>query len=188
MVRQKNAQPPTDWEVAKPILRKDYLEGRVIDSMKPKDVWEMRPEFKSVKYENFRNNFARLKRTIKEHQNRAEIDEAGYLHDMAIYKLAKDTAGCWDGSDAQQLLQTDINNEQHKQMKPELLWLSRSEYRQFDLKKFRGHIHQELRRERETNYWIVKKKKKMNAEAARKAGKRLNDDDMDFLFDPVLNM
>jgi hypothetical protein len=49
-------------------------------------------------------------------------------------------------------------------------------------------LHQELRSERETNYWIVKKKKKQKAEEERRNGKRFDDDDMEFLYDPVLDM
>lgn len=182
----KQTQPPTAWEIAKPILQKYYLDGTITDAMKPRVVWEMQPEFVDVKYENFRNNFARMKKTIKDQKYRAEIDEAGYLNDISLYPLAKDTDGYWDGSEAQKLLKQDIGMKRHEQMKPEYLWLSRPQYQQFLLKKFRDHIHQELRSERETNYWIVKKKKKQKAEEARRKGQTYNDDDVDFLNDPVL--
>ena len=180
-------KPATAWEIAKPILSKDYNEGTVTDSMKPKDVWGMRSEFKDVVYENFRSNFSRLKRTTKANQVRATIDNAGFLHDMTIYSLAKEIEGYWDGSEAQELLRQDIESNLHTQMKPQHLWLSRSEYQKFGLKKFRGHIHQELRQERETNYWIVKKKKKKQAAEAKRDGRTIIEDDMD-LHDPVLNM
>mmetsp|Transcript_26735 Transcript_26735/g.62789 ORF Transcript_26735/g.62789 Transcript_26735/m.62789 type:complete len:158 (-) Transcript_26735:10-483(-) len=157
--------------------------------MKPADVWAMQPEFVEVKYENFRNNFARMKRTIKEHKNRAEIDEAGFLHDISLYPLAKDSDGAyWDGSEAQRLLKIDIERKRNEWMKPEYLQLSRPDYQEFELKKFRGHLHQELRSKREKNYWIVKKAKKKQVEEARKSGKPLNDEDMDFLYNPVLSM
>lgn len=51
MARKKKA-PPTPWEIAKHILMKYYLEGKITDAMKPSDVWAMQPEFVDVKYEN----------------------------------------------------------------------------------------------------------------------------------------
>ena len=187
MARKKAAQP-TPWELAKPILEKDYLEGTITNLMKPKDVWSMRSEFGKVKYENFRSNFSRMKKTIKAHKERANNDEAGYLHDVMIYTLAKEIPGYWHGSEAERLLQKDIKKERHTKMKPEMLWLSRPQFQEFSLEKFRGHIHQNLRSERETNYWIVKKKKKQKAEEARTKGEKVNDEDMEFLYDPVLDM
>ena len=88
--RLRRGWQTTRWEVAKPILKKDYLEGRVTDSTVPKYIYAMKDEFKDVKYENFRSNFSRMKRTIKQHKERASVDEAGFLHDMAIYTLAND--------------------------------------------------------------------------------------------------
>ena len=180
MVKEK-----TPWEIAKPILTKDYEEGRITDTMKPKQVYEMKAEFKEVKYENFRNNFSRLKRSIREYKHRSDVDVAGFLHDTSIYTLAKDLDEYWDGSEAQRLLKKDKKEGRNKQLKPEFLWLLRPQYQKFELKKFRGHIHQELRSEKETNYWIVKKKKK---EAMKQNGGTLNEEDMDFLYDPVLDM
>ena len=184
----KKQTKKTPWEIAKPILLKDYLEGRVTDSMKPKDVWNMKAEFMAVEYPNFRNNFARMKKTIKERREQSSIDQVYFQHDMTNHTLAKDSEGYWEGSEAQKLLRTDIENNQHQNMKPGTLWQTRPEYQCFQLKKFRGHIHQELRSTRETNYWIVKKKKKAKAEEAKRSGKKLNEEDMGFLYDPVLNM
>ena len=185
MARKKTATP---WEIAKPILRELYLDGSIDDAMKPKEVWALQPEFVDVKYENFRTNFAKMKKSIKENQNRADNDETGFLHDMTIYKLAKVSGGYWDGSEAQQLLKRDIRKRRHEKMKPEFLHLSRSQYQEFSLEKFRGHIHQELRSERETNYWIVKKRKKQRADLAKRNGNIVNEEDMDVFFDPVLDM
>jgi hypothetical protein len=188
MARKKSNKPQTPWEIAKPLLQKHYLAGDITDDMPPFDVWVMQPEFVDVKYENFRNNFASMKRTIKKHKERATRDEAGYLHDVAIYPLAKDTPGYWDGSEAQRLLKRDIKKKRHERMKPETLWMTRPQYQEFALGKFRGHIHQELRGERETNYWIVKQRKKQKAEEARRKGKRVDEDDMSVFYDPVLDM
>ena len=165
--RRKKKEP---WDIAKPILLKDYQEGRVTDFMKPKDVWNMRDEFKAVQYVNFRANFSAMKRRIKEKKKEAEIEEAGFRLDMAKFTLAKDIDGYWNGSPAERLLKQDISEKRHEQMKPQLLWNSRPEYQKFDLNKFRGHVHQELRSKRERNYWLVKRMKK--AEEAKRNGKK----------------
>ena len=179
----------TPWETAKPILQKDYQEGRVTDLMKPSNVWNMREEFKAVEYKNFRTNFASMKKRIREHKERSDIDEAGFVHDMSLFTLAKDSEGFWNGSDAERLLKEDISKNFHEQMKPKFLWVTRPEYQEFGLKTFRGHIHQEVRSQRETNYWIVKRRKKKQAEEAKRNGQRyVNVEDMDFFFDPVLEM
>ena len=110
------------WASAKPILMKDHLDGVVTDLMKPKDVWMMKEAFKEVKCKNFRSNFARMKKTIGEHKSRAVINEAGFCHDMELCELAKDTAGCWDGSPAQQLLEINLVQGCHASVKLKLLW------------------------------------------------------------------
>ena len=178
----------TPWDIAKPILYNDYHEGRVTGSMKPKDVWDMREEFKAVEYKNFRTNFATMKRRIRENKGRSDIDEAGFLRDMSIYTLAKDTEGIWNGSPAEGLLKQDISKNYHVQMRPKILWKTRPEYQEFELDTFRGHIHQEVRSRRETNYWIVKRTKRKQAEKAKRNGGIVNYEDADFFYDPVLEM
>ena len=186
--KKSSKKDKTSWEIAKPILLKLYKNGDITDDMKPREVWYCAPEFIDVPYDNFRGNFAAMKRRIKQHKARAEQDEAGFIHDMTIYKLAKDTPGYWDGSEAQRLLELDMGKKKHERLKPELLWLSRPEYQEFALPKFRGHIHQNLRAERETNYWLVKRKKMKRLQEAIKSGETVIDEDMDFLYDPVLDM
>jgi len=178
----------TPWEIAKPILTEYCTDGTITDVMKPKDVYEMKPEFKAVPHKNFRDNFARLKRSIRGHRERAVIDERGFQHDKRLHTLAKDSEGYWDGSEAQKLLKMDIERRRHTRMAPKVLWKSRPDYQKFSLDKFRCHIHQELRSQRETNYWIVKKKKKKQAKEAQKNGEAVNADDMSIFYDPVLEM
>ena len=167
MPKKKKTTEPTEWEIAKPILLKQYLDGIITDSMMPNAVWKMQPEFTAVPYVNFRTNFRNMKRGVQANRNRAAEDEAGLLRDMTIHKLAKDTPGCWFGSEAKELLQVDMENKRHEHMKPELLWKSRPEYQKFELKKFRGHIHQELRRHRDSSYWLVRRKKLEEAKRRR---------------------
>lgn len=184
----KKKKELTPWEVAKPILRDAYIDGTITDVMRPKDVWELKPEFKAVEYARFRDNFARLKRSIRDHRARAVRDEQRFQHDKRLYTLAKDLEGYWEGSEAQKLLKMDIERKRHTRMAPKLLWKSRPEYQKFSSDKFRGHIHQELRSHRETLYWIVKRKKQKQLKEALKKGQTPNAEDIDFCYDPVLEM
>ena len=66
----------------------------------------------------------------------------------------------WDGSDAQKLLELDVAGYAHVGMTPKELQKTRDEYKQIELTVFRNHLYQEIRKTKETNYWLVKKRKK----------------------------
>ena len=143
-------------------------------------------EFKDLELDRdrFKDNFKNLKDRIKKNKSRAEEDQAGYLNDMKFYKLAKDTEGEWHGSAAEGLLKQDVGNLKHLEMKPKKLQTTRDEYEEFELKVFRGHVHQEVRSRKESNYWLVKKRKKDKKKRAKLEGRR-HVDDNDF-YDHVL--
>lgn len=132
----------TEWEIAKPLLIDEYTRGKLTDDMPPKDVHESRFEYVAVPYNRFRDNYARLRRTIRKDKVRAEDDEARFLHDTSMYVLAKHNRGCWTGSPASKLLKYDMKKGRHKRYKPEILLLKRKEYQKFSLECFRKHIHQ----------------------------------------------
>ena len=164
MVRNKKKKTPTVWEIAKPILEEDYLKGRVTDDMQPMYVHQLRDEYKAVKINNFRQNFKCMKDTIVHLKDRAE-DEAELLqYDLGIYTLASKRNDRWHGSVGQRLLKEDIEQFLHLKYKPKELYNTRDEYKMITLKQFRDHIHQETRSKVETNYWIVKRKKKEKKE------------------------
>ena len=102
-----------------------------------------------------------MKRVIKELKGRAD-DEAELLAlDLGMFTLASEKEGRWNGSDAQQLLKQDMERNLHTRLAPKALYHLRPEYyKEFTLKQFRDHIQQEKRSKLETNYWIVKKKRK----------------------------
>ena len=101
--------------------------------------------------------------------------------------LAENSPDYWDGSAAQRLLTEDVESGQHTKMKPKQLRLKRPEYQQFPLHKFRPHIYQETRREKETPYWTYKKAKKERKRRKKLGLPPLDDDGVEF-DDPVLRM
>jgi hypothetical protein len=73
-------------------------------------------------------------------------------------------------------------------MKPSDLRETRDEYKAFTKKIFRDRIHQELRSVRETNYWIVHRKKMKMTKEAKNRGEEVDFNDIDWYDDPVLQM
>ena len=160
MVRRARRRQRTPWELAKPTLKREYLAGTITDDMAPRDVWQSNPLYLAVKYERFRDNFRAMKNTIRERQERAD-DEAELLqNDLGLYDLARSNPDRWNGSDAEQLLKQDLAALEGP-LQPKVLWETRDEYKKFTLKQFREHIQQEQRSKRETNYWIVRRKKQL---------------------------
>jgi hypothetical protein len=186
-VKEKQDSDKNAWVIAKPILEKDYLEGRATDDMLPREVITLRPEiYGKVKATNFGTNWRAMKKRIGRDRKRSEEDEAMYFHDMTIHTLAVDLPGYWDGSEAQRLLNKDIERGGHTRYKPEMLWLKRPEYQEFELGKFRKHIYQKTREEKETLYWTYTKAKK-----ERKRREHLGlpvDGDDEVYDDPVLRL
>ena len=159
MVRRAR-RPRTAWERAKPTLCREYLAGTVTDAMAPRVVWNSQQLYRDVPYKRFRDNFRAMKNGIAANRERAN-DEADMLQaDLGLYNLARENPDRWDGSEAQALLKQDLE-ALDEPVQPKVLRETREEYKKFTLKEFREHIQQEGRAKRETNYWIVRKKKKL---------------------------
>eukprot|EP00980_Cylindrotheca_fusiformis_P021822 scaffold8663_cov164-Cylindrotheca_fusiformis.AAC.2 len=165
------------WDIAKPLLEKDYLNGFATDDMAPRDVVNLRPEYRAVKMTNFRTNWLALKKRIQEHKDRAVEDQLMFQHDLTIYKLAKDRDECWHGSAAERLLKDDVRSGRHKHYHPSWLYMLRAEYQQFEYQAFRKHIIQESRSLVETPYWIYKKKKQNGHQEAKVDDQKKNQED-----------
>lgn len=75
----------------------------------------------------------------------------------------------WDGSEAQMLLNLDMDNNKHKVpgFKPVDLYNSRNEYKQWTLEVFRWHIHQES----DTRKYLHTLKKNAEVIAIKKSNK-----------------
>ena len=158
---RRSTMPPTPppWRNsdAKKQLERDILDGKT-DNKFPKQVYKMRAEYKQYKFQNFSPNFTRLKNTLKALQDRADEDEAAFLHDEALnLRTNSKQYPRWGGTVAERLLKIDIKAGKHKTMKPRELQSTRLEYSPYPLKVFRDHIQQELRARLERSYWLAKK-------------------------------
>lgn len=124
----------------------------------------MRPEYTAVPINNFGSNFNDMKKRYREFKARANIEERALKHDRELYPP---TPGRWDGSEAQRLLKQDVEDGVHLTFeKPRFFRESRDEYLSVDKKTFRDHLWQEVKGGLGSNYWLVKRQKKKDAEEA----------------------
>ena len=113
----------------------------------PKDVYEKGDdEHGKWPWRNFRDGYKRLLDRVERDRGRMEADVLAYGHDLAIVKANREEAddAAWHRSPAAKLLKKDVDEKKHKLVKPKQLWLSRTEYKAFDLDCFRKHIYQEV--------------------------------------------
>ena len=163
--KAKDGNKPSPWQDsrAKKLLRQDILDKTVVESMKPKAIFEMRPEYKPYGLVNFRSNYYSLRKSIKSDQGKADSDSAALAHDHLIHPVAAFTSEGyprWEGSDAARLLKEDVNAGLHENVEPRVLRQTRPEYQAFPLKVFRDHIHQEVRSRTSRSYWMNRNKVK----------------------------
>lgn len=149
-------EPKIKWKrsQAKALLRKDILEGRVpLESgpgtMQLKDIYNLRPEFAEYQYSKFSSRLSSLRKTIKECNDRAALDQEAFdnykkNHQAALFSHKGYIQ--WQGSEAQALCRKDIKHKRHDAMSRMELYGSRPEYYEnFPLDVFRAKLNQEIR-------------------------------------------
>ena len=154
--------------------------------MGPFDVWNKYCDnelFEGMNYDGvFTRRLLTLRKQFQEGQSRAQDD-------LNAFNIAKTNhpppplnhrgEPQWNGSEAQRLLEIDMSDKKHFDLKPEDLWETRVEYKQFYLETFRNHIHQadrtrkylhtlRLRQKEKEEERKEKAKKHVEAEAAKK--------------------
>jgi hypothetical protein len=116
--------------------RQDILDGKVVDYMKPKQIFEMRPEYEPYGLVKFRTKITNLRAGIKKNHGKADSDSAALAHDRRIRPLPVHISQGyprWAGSDAQRFLKKDINERLTNSMKPSELRGTQLEYQAFPL-------------------------------------------------------
>lgn len=147
-----NAVPWDENHPARILLYEELLAGKIDPKMKPKEVYVKYCHTKAfntwgMQYnDNFGTRLNGLRDIVLEIEKRRDDDaEAFKIYRQLHPRPATDRKGqpFWDGSQAQEMLNIDMNNNKHKTEKPEKLWASKALYQQWSLEVFRGHIHQE---------------------------------------------
>jgi hypothetical protein len=172
MPNSEKKPPKWQYSDAKKQLTRDILDGKT-DGMTPQQVYEMHAEYKQYKSKNFNPNFNRLKKTLQGLQDRADEDEAAFLHDEALNLRANNKPyPRWGGSVAERLLKIDIDTGKHKTMKPRELQTTQPEYSLYPLKVFRDHVQQELRARCERSYWLARNREKKEKKKKKHVGQK----------------
>ena len=153
--------PPWRSSKAKKLLFDDIVNGDVIDSMAPAEVFMMRPEYSLYKYSSFVSNLRNLRASIKRLKKCADRDQRALYHDFSLTpSIIIRTKPRWAGSLAHSLLKVDIDSGASTRMTSNELWLSRTEYQEFPILCFKRHIRQELNSRKERAYWSFQSSKK----------------------------
>jgi hypothetical protein len=179
-----------DWKTSasKELLRRDIVAGRLPAHWKPAKVWEEyqnSPEFVAEKIDKDKlgARLRSLRKTLSDRHDRAARDAAALVHDRVLFPApAQNHRGKprWQGSLAEQLLKSDIDQGRHKSMTPLQLYNSRPVYvHACDLTTFRNHIYQDQRRRKFAHYLEVKKQKEVDAAAAAAADNEGDEGDED---------
>ena len=150
----------------KEILKFDLVSGAVPATMKPKDVYLTRPEYKKYhKYENFRNNLNSLRKLLVLKKDRMLNDCAFYGHDRLLLEQYRANIHGnphkpypnWHSHAAKNLLKEDVAAGAHIGINPSYLWIQRPEYLDFPLEVFRQHIYQVLHENESRSFRFEKK-------------------------------
>jgi len=152
-------EPKIKWKhsKAKALLQKDIMEGRVPlvatqnrrSTMALRTIYDSRPEFAEYQYSKFSARLASLRKTIKDRNDRAALDQEAFDNFKQNHPVSVSSAHGyiqWQGSEAQRLCQEDLANKVHDTMSRMDFWASRREYYEnFPLNAFRDKVSQEIR-------------------------------------------
>ena len=148
-------EPNIIWRksLAKKLLKKAIVDGVVSEEAtgEPGEleaIYGIHLEFAAYDFGKFAARLARVREEFKNNTDRAVKDLDAfdnYISNHVVSVVSRKGYPQWQGSNAQLLLLTDIENDLHK-TKPQVLWESRPEYRnEFPLKAFRSKLEQEIR-------------------------------------------
>jgi hypothetical protein len=133
---------------ARRILNEGLQSGDIPFDADPHALYESRLEFQAFPFNQFRERFCYIQKTIKEGKDASASDLAALISDRMNHLVQNnDVFGKkrrWEGSDAEKLLRSDVSQNFDRTMRPIELWHSRHEYYDFyPLEVFRKHIDQE---------------------------------------------
>jgi hypothetical protein len=130
-------------------LFQDVRNGNGLLMTPAKVVWQSRDMYSEMPYKLFSSRYYALRGRAQEKTIVAKEEEKLLDHGMQrkVYN-AKHPDGSepyWDGSQAQKLLTEDLKCEEKYYMKPQVLHLTREEYKVFNQDSFCQYFNQEKR-------------------------------------------
>ena len=151
--------PPWKDSEAKKLLYDDLVSEEVDDTMEPKEVFMMRPEYSLYTYTNFVSNLRNLRASIRKKKEGASNSEIALRNDLSLGMIAR-RQPYWPDSEASRLLIDDITSGVVGALSKKDLWLSREEYQAFPYTCFSDHVRQHIRLTKERSYWSFVNSKK----------------------------
>lgn len=136
--------------LAKKLLYKCILSGRIKPQMTGVQVRNMHDEYKKWPQANFTTNLRNLREKIAKDYQRMLADVEWYGHDVAIIEELRegepDRPIPWHRSDGPAIVKYILDNDRYPEKTPEELYndpFYHEDLETFSLAKFRKHLHQE---------------------------------------------
>jgi len=148
----KKKKPCWDNSKGRKLLCEDLKHKRIpldVNQMSWEEAFCQRPEFADFDGARLFEGRLETARKFVSHQTEKGASEAAALAlDRLIYpEPATNSRGepRWEGSNAEKLLNKDIDDKKHEQMKPKQMQASRVEHQAHPLDVFRGKIRQRVK-------------------------------------------
>lgn len=177
-----------DWTkcLTRQIILDDLTSGLIPMDTSAEDAWNgWYKELAEVKvdgvvFSQFKARFADHKKQVNGKKKQSAVEEKAFERHCCLKpRSTHNERGdpIWDTHPAKLLLRDDVKDKKHKSMTPSALHETRPEYKQFRLKTFAGHIHQEVRYQKFQFYLELKRAEKQREERGREAAlfNQLND-------------
>lgn len=166
--------------------QKKALTGKLLSSDKHRywgmtleQIWESEPGYQEYELRKFKNNVARLKKTVKCQMKQTEFDNLHvpiHKKDFPRAKLTNRGHAFWDTCKAKEYLEYDVAYElekkkvydsekkyedpDYKLIKPSKLRKTRPDYELLDVTTFCKRFHEEVKKQRGQTFWVEKRNKK----------------------------
>jgi hypothetical protein len=157
---------PIDWKKsrAKALLFKllNDRESKVY-SMSAREVYESHSWFSEYPFDRFKDNFGNLKKSVQQNLAIVDRDIKIITEELRNFPQSEESLRGyprWDKHAARELLRKDIEDGKYTLGEAKQFQSTREEYLRFPSKVFRGHIHQERRRQRELPMKVIQRNKK----------------------------
>ncbi|KAL7537795.1 hypothetical protein ACHAWF_011303, partial [Thalassiosira exigua] len=147
-----------------------------IHGMTDEEIYQSDPMFQNYPLRNFKEYLQNAKGAAENLSNIIEVNEREIRQDIVTFPRGQLTCQgypYWDAHPASNLLRQDILSGNN--FDPKQLWESRTEYMEFPLDVFRGHIYQEKRRQREKPGWVARRNKKAQKAHEREVNEMFDD-------------
>ena len=153
---------PKPWQHsdAKKTLKKALLDPKSpIHTMSVEEILDTDARYKQ--YPKFKSYYESLKQKVEADKMRVELDDlAVKMHNLSFPKSSGKGYPYWPDHPAKALLEVDVANEVHEEMKPSELRDTKQAYKEFPADVFRKRVNREKMKQKSASFWADKRNKK----------------------------